>query len=164
MKRESFERAAGLAPGERMPCVSPLGYPAAKRSVRESMMRRGAGADSRMSADRLFFDGAWGVALQTADPSLAELLELVRWAPSAVNRQPWRIVAADGAFHFYEKRDRGYVSDKTGDLQKVDLGIALCHFVTGLEAQGRAAELTIRDPGLAVPAEAVYVATVRAGQ
>lgn len=25
MKRESFERAAGLAPGERMPCVSPLG-------------------------------------------------------------------------------------------------------------------------------------------
>ena len=164
MKRESFERACGLAAGEMMPCVSPLGYPAAKRTMREIMMRRGVNADSRMSADKLFFDGAWDAALKTAEPSMAELLELVRWAPSAVNRQPWRIIAADGAFHFYEKRDRGYVGDKTGDLQKVDLGIALCHFAAGLEAQGRAAEFTQCDPGIAVPAEAVYVATVRAGQ
>ena len=56
MKREMFEQAAGLAEGERMPCVSPLGYPAKKRSIREAVMRKGVGADSRMPAEQLFFD------------------------------------------------------------------------------------------------------------
>ena len=45
MKREIFEKAAGLKEGEMMPCVSPLGYPAKKRSVREMLMRKGVGAD-----------------------------------------------------------------------------------------------------------------------
>ena len=57
MKREAFEAAAGLEAGERMPCVSPLGYPAAKRSLRETVMRRGCGADGRLSGEKLFFDG-----------------------------------------------------------------------------------------------------------
>ena len=34
MKRENFARAASLQDGERMPCISPLGYPAEKMSVR----------------------------------------------------------------------------------------------------------------------------------
>ena len=38
MKREVFEQAAGLAETEMMPCVSPLGYPAGKMSLRETMM------------------------------------------------------------------------------------------------------------------------------
>ena len=165
MKRELFERAAGLAAGERMPCVSPLGYPAEKRSVRESLMRRGVGADSRLPADRLFFDGAWDVPLSAAGrDGLAELMEAVRWAPSAVNRQPWRIVAEGGRFHFYEKPDKGYLRERIGDLQKIDLGIALCHFVMGLEAQGKAPKVLLSDPGLPVPAGVEYIATVETGE
>ncbi len=38
---------------------------------------------------------------------MAEILEMVRWAPSAVNKQPWRIVYKDGTYHFYEKKDAG---------------------------------------------------------
>ena len=164
MKRELFERAAGLAEGELMPCVSPLGYPAAKRSVRETLMRRGVGADSRFPVDKLFFDGAWDRPLSAAGrDGLAELMEMVRWAPSAVNRQPWRIVAEGGRFHFYEKPDKGYVREQTGDLQKIDLGIALCHFVTGLEEQGKTPEVTVSDPGLPVPAGVAYIATVETG-
>lgn len=163
MKRELFERAAGLAEDEMMPCMSPLGYPAKKRSVRESLMRKGVGADARLSTDKLFFDGSWGRPLQAeASGELRDLMEMVRWAPSAVNKQPWRIIAADGCFHFYEKQDKGYVSDKTGDLQKVDVGIALCHFVMGMEAQGKKPELTLQDPGIAVPEEVRYIATVKA--
>ena len=164
MKRELFERAAGLAGEEMMPCVSPLGYPAKKRSVKESMMRKGVGADYRLPADKLFFDGAWGVPLEApSSDGLRDLLEMVRWAPSAVNKQPWRIIAADGGFHFYEKHGRGFVSEKTGDLQKVDLGIALCHFVMGMEERGENPEVEIRDPGLAVPDDVTYIATVRPG-
>ena len=164
MKRELFERAAGLAEDEMMPCMSPLGYPAPKRSLRETMMRKGVGADSRLSPDKLFFDRSWGVPLNAeGSEALRELMEMVRWAPSAVNRQPWRIIAADGCFHFYEKQDRGYVGEKTGDLQKVDVGIALCHFFMGLEAQGGRPELTLRDPGIPVPEGVHYIAGVKPG-
>ena len=159
MKRELFEKAAGLKSGEMMPCVSPLGYPAEKRSFKESMMRKGIGADSRISQDKLFFEGEWGHALDPAD-DMAEIFEMVQWAPSAVNKQPWRIVYRDGVYHFYEKKDKGYNNDVTGDLQKIDVGIALCHFIMGLENQGKKAEVKIQDPGIQIPADAEYIVSV----
>ena len=162
MKRELFEQAAGLSEGEMMPCVSPLGYPAKRRSIRETMIRKGVRADSRLPAEKLFFDGAWDAALpsekRTAD---AGLIEMVRWAPSAVNKQPWRVIVTDGGYHFYEKRDKGYAGEKTGDLQKIDVGIALCHFAMGLEEMGAEHEISISDPGIAVPDGVEYIATVR---
>ena len=162
MKRELFERAAGLSEGEMMPCISPLGYPAKKRSIRETMMRKGVKADTRLPAEKLFFDGAWDIPLSTAgNDELRELVEMVRWAPSAVNRQPWRIIEKNGSFHFYEKQDKGYIGEKTGDLQKVDLGIALCHFMMGMEVQGNKAETVIHDPGISVPDGVAYIATVQ---
>ena len=162
MKRELFERAAGLSAGEMMPCVTPLGYPAKKRSVREAMMRKGVGADSRLPAEKLFFGNAWDAELPAdQQAALADLIEMVRWAPSAVNRQPWRIVVRGRDFHFYEKRDKGYSGEKTGDLQKIDVGIALCHFVMGLEEQGETPVINLSDPGIQVPDRVEYIATVR---
>ena len=162
MKRELFERAAGLTEGEMMPCVSPLGYPAEKRSIREALMRRGVGADSRLPAGNIFFDGAWGVSLENDKKAdIADLIEMVRWAPSAVNKQPWRIVVSGNDFHFYEKRGNGYTGEKTGDLQKIDVGIALCHFVSGLEEKGLVSDVAIEDPGIPVPDGTEYIATVR---
>lgn len=164
MKRELFERAAGLSEDEMMPCMSPLGYPAKKRSVRETMMRKGVGADSRLNADKLFFDRIWGIPLDVSgSEDLRELVEMVRWAPSAVNKQPWRIIAENGSFHFYEKQDKGYVSEKTGDLQKIDVGIALCHFVSGMEEQGKNPDVVVQNPGITVPEGVHYIATVRPG-
>ena len=160
MKREVFEKAAGLKENEMMPCVTPLGYPAKKRSLKETMMRKGIGADTRFSSDKLFFDGEWSKPLIT-DEETAEILEMVRWAPSAVNKQPWRIVLKDGAYHFYEKKDNGYLSDATGDLQKVDVGIAICHFVLGAEDKGKKAEVTISDPEIEIPADCEYIASVK---
>ena len=160
MKRDLFERAAGLEEGYMMPCVSPLGYPAKKRSLKETMMRKGIGADNRIPAEKLFFDGEWGRPLE-ADEKMTDILEMVRWAPSAVNKQPWRIIYTDGVYHFYEKKDNGYVSDATGDLQKIDTGIAICHFMSGLEEKGMSASVQICDPGIAIPDDAEYIAGVR---
>ncbi len=160
MKREVFESAAHLRDGEMMPCVSPLGYPAKKRAIKETMMRKGIGADSRIPAEKLFFESEWGNAL-TPSGEMADILEMVRWAPSAVNKQPWRIIEKDGVYHFYEKKDKGYVNDATGDLQKIDVGIALCHFVMGLEDKGRTAEILVCDPTLRIPDETEYIASVK---
>ena len=163
MKREVFERAAGLKEGEMMPCVSPLGYPAKKRGFRETMMRKAVGADNRMPAEKIFFEGDWGTGLSPEKQAeIADLIEMVRWAPSAVNKQPWRIIVSDHGYHFYEKRDKGYTGEKTGDLQKIDVGIALCHFVTGLEEQGKKPAVVTDDPGLGIPEDVEYIATVKA--
>lgn len=162
MKRELFESAAGLSEGEMMPCVSPLGYPAKRRSIRETMMRKGVGADTRLPAEKLFFDEQWDKALPPEKQSgIADLIEMVRWAPSAVNKQPWRIIVSGQSYHFYEKRDKGYSGEKTGDLQKIDVGIALCHFVTGLEERKETADVITADPGITVPDGTEYIATVR---
>ena len=165
MKMELFEKAAGLKEGEMMPCVSPLGYPAKKKSVRETMMRKGVGADNRMPAEKLFFDGSFEKPLSgTAQENIADLIEMVRWAPSAVNKQPWRIVReTDSLYHFYEKKDKGYVSEATGDLQKIDVGIALCHFMMGLEEQGQTATVVVSDPGIHIPNDVEYIASVQMG-
>ena len=65
-------------------------------------------------------------------------------APSASNKQPWRVVRRGADWHFYLQRTKGYGKGsplfavlRLADLQRVDLGIALCHF-----------ELTARESGL----------------
>ena len=160
---EVFKGSAdkGLEAGERMPCVSPLGYPAAKRSLRETVMRRGCGADGRLSGEKLFFDGGFdrplvGKALEPYN----DTLELVRWAPSAVNKQPWRIVLRDGRFHFYLRHDKGYIGEAVGDLQRIDLGIALCHFVLGARLRGQTPTVTVADPGIPTSPDTEYIVTV----
>lgn len=158
MNRPAFERAMGLADGEVMPCVSPLGHPAAKMSLRETLMRKGIRADARLPFGELFFDGDFSRPLTPAAAGrAADALEMVRWAPSAVNKQPWRVVLRDNAAHFYEKKVRGYTDASGWDIQKIDMGIALCHFALGLA--GSAPRLTCADPGLPVPEDTVYIAT-----
>ena len=161
MKRELFEAAAGKGPEERMPCVSPLGYPAAKKSLRETVMRRGVGADSRLPGEKLFFCDSFDTPLSGKAPEpCSDLLEFVRWAPSAVNKQPWRVVLRGDRYHFYLKHDKGYTSDAVGDMQKIDLGIALCHFVLGAELNGLTASVQVADPGIAIPTGTEYIASV----
>ncbi len=161
MNRAAFEAAMALEDGEVMPCVSPLGYPAAKLSLRESLMRKGVRADSRLDFNALFYDGDFNRPLaQAAAGNLNRPLEMVRWAPSAVNKQPWRVVLSGSSAHFFEKRSKGFVDESGWDLQKVDVGIAICHFACGLEEQGIAWRLTTADPGVAVPDGTEYVATI----
>lgn len=159
MKRELFEKAAGIKEGERMPCITPIGYPA-KPAFRESMMRKGVGADKRISSDELFFEGSFTVPLTEQDPVINEALEAVRWAPSAVNKQPWRIVRKDGRFHFYKYSEKNYFSEAVGDMQRIDMGIALCHFITVLEENGRKADIIIEDPKIREDDHLTYIASV----
>ena len=163
MNRAAFERAMEVGKGEFMPCVTPLGTPAAKMSLRETMMRKGIRADSRQPFETLFFRDGFSSPLPEEEAgALREPLELVRRGPSAVNRQPWRVVVTPGAAYFYEKRARGGADDPW-DVQKVDLGIALCHFALGLEARGAAPELLTEDPGLPCPEGVRFVAGWRLG-
>ena len=149
MNRDAYEKAMELACDELMLCASPVGYPAAKMSVRESMMRKVIKADERFAFEELFFDGDFATPLTKEKAGkFATALEMVRFAPSAVNKQPWRVVVADDAFHFYLVRSKGVGHGEKLDMQMIDMGIALCHFALTAEELGLEMAFVEEDPNL----------------
>ncbi len=162
MDRSAFERAMELSEDEVMPCVSPLGYPAQKMSLRETMMRKGVKAEARLPFEELFFDGSFDVPMsQERADKLCKPLEMVRLSPSAVNKQPWRIVVKDNFVHFYLKRSKGFVSGGNIDMQKIDIGIALCHFSLTAEESGLNLEFICDDPKFNATDGLEYISSYR---
>ena len=134
MDRPAFERAMELGDDEFMPAVTPLGYPAKKRAIRDAAMRRAIKADTRLPFESLFFEDSFDKPLTTERAgAYREALELARLAPSAVNKQPWRVVKQGDTFHFYKKPS--LPANPKGDVQKLDIGIALAHFMLALEGR-----------------------------
>ena len=158
MDRAAFTRAMEPAADERIPCVTPIGYPAAKMSLRESTMRMTIRADERMAFEKLFFASDFHTPLTPeAAGALALPLEMVRLGPSAVNKQPWRLLVCGNAVHFYLRRSRGFTPAPHGDMQMVDMGIALCHFDLTARECALNPVFSLQDPHLCDDME--YIAT-----
>ena len=56
-----------------------------------------------------------------------DVLENVRLAPSALNKQPWRIVKQGENFHFFISNDKEEEKNLY-NIKNIDIGIAMCHF------------------------------------
>lgn len=135
----SFAGAINLQKGETLPTVSPIGYPAQRKSFAEKMMRGVAGADKRKPWSELFFADNFSTPLTQTQASIyAEALENIRIAPSASNKQPWRILCDTkrNIFHFYIERAFSYKLMGMVFLQDIDLGIAMSHFALTLQESG----------------------------
>lgn len=126
--REGFASAMGIPKDELFPAISPVGYPAAKRSLTESLMRTAMRSSTRKEWDTLFFLNDFRTPLtKEMAGDYAEPLEMVRLAPSDKNTQPWRVLKSDNSFHFYVVRKSG-ISREEEIIKRVDAGIALSHF------------------------------------
>ncbi len=162
MNRPAYEAAMELSEDEMMPCASPFGYPAKKMSLRESMMRKAIKADERLPFEELFLDGSFDAPLNEEKAGeLACPLEMVRWAPSAVNKQPWRAVVVGNAVHFYLKRSSGFAASEKLDMQRIDMGIALCHFDLAACELGMKPCFAEEDPRIPDDDGTVYIASYR---
>jgi len=156
LSRGTFEQAMAVQENEVLPAASPVGYPAEKRSIRESLMRKGLKADERRPFESLFYQKSFGQGLSGAEAGVfAQALELVRWAPSAGNGQPWRAVVDGGCVHFYEAKTMK--DSPLGDIQKVDVGIALAHFDLALQEDGVSGAFRFDDPRLPAPENTRYI-------
>lgn len=126
--RDSFASAMEIPENELFPAISPVGYPAAKRSLTETLMRSTMKSASRKEWKELFFQNDFHTPL-TKDMAgaYARPLEMVRLAPSAKNAQPWRVRKTQNAYHFYADYKPG-LSKGEEVIKQVDLGIALSHF------------------------------------
>lgn len=163
--KSGFSSALNLKENEYLPAVTPVGYAAARRSIVDSVFRLGAGSDRRKTWDKLFFDSDFQPMTEEAAAYYKESLECVRIAPSAANRQPWRVIKdKNGAFHFYLERSPGYAGIY-GEvkLQNVDMGIAMCHFELCSSALGLRGNWAFDDAGLPLKGRE-YIATWRPAQ
>jgi nitroreductase len=127
--RDAFDYL--LAEGEIVPAITPVGYPAEKKSIREKLIRKSAKGDSRKPFNEMFFENDLKTPLSDSNIA-AKYLELVRVGPSASNKQPWRAVVKGNKVHFYLEKTKGYAESLSFDIQALDLGIAICHFESGL--------------------------------
>lgn len=151
--KSAFARKIGVTGREVVPAVVATGY-AAEGARDADKLRQRAGSDRRLPPDQLFFDEKLGQPLAPADAAgYAEVLEAVRWAPSASNKQPWRVVRSGGGWHFYLQRTKGYGKGsvaysllRLADLQRVDMGIAMCHFELVARERGLAGGWTVEPP------------------
>jgi len=137
--RTSYAEQAGVGEGMIVPAISPVGYCAGRRNIVDSVTRVLAGSKNRKAWASLFFNLNFDTPLAEKDAGeYGTALEMVRLGPSASNNQPWRMVKNEVGVHFYLKRSLGYNKLFGGmDLQKIDMGIAMCHF-----------ELTAKECGL----------------
>lgn len=147
-----------LQPGESIPAVTSLGYPSDRKAWIDRVSRNYAGSDHRLPWEELFFKNNWEEPLQKDKAgAFLDPLQLVRLAPSASNKQPWRLLRDGSKWHFFLKRTPNYLTSVfdfglgMADLQLIDMGIAMAHFDLGLEEAGLPGEWVYADPLLDRP-------------
>lgn len=137
--KSEFSKAMDLKSNEILPIVTPIGKSEEKKRFIERAMKLFAKSKKRKEWCELFFLRDFSVPL-TPVINLGyfkEVLENVRLAPSALNKQPWRIVKDSNKFHFYINSSKIKSDELTFDIHRIDMGIAMCHF-----------DLTCREIGL----------------
>lgn len=137
--KTNFSKVMEVKENEIFPIVSPVGYEADKKRFIESLISRNS--HQRLEFSKLFFNQDFNTTLNQSEAGVyLEALENVRCAPSALNKQPWRIVKQDDVFHFYIDQDLR--------LKYIDLGIALCHFHLSVLDKGIVGNFKVDNPHL----------------
>ena len=161
-KRSSFEKRISVRPGEVIPAVIAMGLIADPEQARNGFIRQQVGAHQRRNWDRMFWDGKFGNPLSKTSAGVYEVpMEMVRLGPSASNKQPWQIVRVGKDWHFYLRRTEGYRNGavnktlKIVDLQRVDIGIAMCHFQLTARELGLPGRWVVMEPDLKIPNQLV---------
>jgi nitroreductase len=157
-KRSTFSERIRLRENEILPAVCSIGITSSAGRRTEDLIGRLAASNHRLGWERLFFDRSLNNPLSPGDSGVfAGPLEMIRSAPSASNKQPWRIIRNANHWHFYLKRTSGYGSSvlahllTLADLQRVDMGIAMCHFDLSSAELGMRGHWVLEDPGLVEP-------------
>jgi hypothetical protein len=133
--RSKAAEVVGLKPGELIPAVIALGKPAAGRSLADRIVTGTAKSRSRKPLEVLVFS-VDGAALLESWLSAALAL---RDAPSASNKQPWRLVSVSGsdAWMIFLDEDKVY-NNSLGEahMQNLDIGIGMRHFQESIMSAG----------------------------
>lgn len=134
-----------LSPSEEkiIPAITPVGIKKKNRGVFGKTVRYFAGSRNRKHWSDLFFDAKLSPLSKEDAGVLADSLEMVRLAPSASNGQPWRVVLEGDSVNFFVKPRSRYEL-----MNKLDMGIAFCHFDLSTMEEELFGKWEINDPNL----------------
>lgn len=156
--RSGFAAAMKLKKGDLFPAISPIGHAQDKRRMLDSMVRWLAKSDERHPWETLFFSGDFTCPLSREEAGVYTFpLEMLRLAPSAANKQPWRVLRDGNAYHFYEMRSMK--DNKHGiDIQRTDVGICACHFHLAVQERGLSGKFVkLSVPAIQTPDQMCYL-------
>lgn len=165
--KSSFSRKIETTEEEIVPAVAAIGY-AAKDGLYRDWLRRQAKSHTRRPWEELFFyNNLRNPLSEQSEGAYAKPLEMVRLAPSAHNYQPWRVVRDGPLFHFFLQRTRGYgpgsatfILFSMADLQRIEMGISMCHFQLTADELGLKGRWEMKEPAILGPGDMVeYVST-----
>lgn len=143
----SFETATDFPAGQKLTAVIPIGYPEGERLLGR-VMRSFVGASKRKPLGDMFFMNNFETPLPETGPFGKELA-MMRLAPSAKNRQPWRALVRGNQVDFYCR-------DKSRSVL-LDMGIGLSHFALTAEAENVVGSFAPNDFPVLDPTGADYL-------
>jgi hypothetical protein len=117
-----------LGPGERAYAVSPLGYAMPDYSSAERALSSLSGSRHRKRVTEI----APGIEHGRWPAWAAAAVETARVAPSALNRQPWRLRFEDGGLVL--AKDSAFETPRT--TKRLDIGIAMLHVELAAQVHG----------------------------
>lgn len=130
----NFEKAMELKEDELLPIVSPVGIEGEKKSILARMF--GSNTFKRKDFAQVFFNENFDTSLTHEEAKeYSEVLEMVRLAPSAMNKQPWRILKDGNVYHIY--------SEGKSEMSRIDIGICICHFYLAAKEKGLKGEIKV---------------------
>ncbi len=125
-QRDSVVLSKPLENDEVMILASPIGFEGGKKSLKAKGCDVFLKRTQRKDIDEMFFKGKEKAPI--SDSNTREKLNYLIWAPSGLNRQPWRIIFEGEKAHFYidkklaEKKRVGFY------IHYLDIGIIACHY------------------------------------
>jgi len=152
--RGFISKAVDLPDNMVIPAITPIGLIHEKRKFSDKLVRYIAKSDKRKTHDQLFFNLNKSGDVSVLDfnenkPNVTQLLEMVRIAPSASNKQPWRIIVNRSSLHLYWDYDQAYNSGiKSHNIQALDMGIALSHLKISADDLGISNSFSVNNPNI----------------
>lgn len=137
--KSGFAKIMEVKDNEIFTIVSPIGYSSEQLRLVDKVFRKGKGDRRKDWVDLFFLKDFYTPLDVEADlGEMADALENIRLAPSALNKQPWRVVVDGKKVHFFRVGKQSQAAkDAHLNLSEVDMGIALAHF-----------DLTCKEKGL----------------
>lgn len=157
--RSSFiSKVLNLPESSVIPAISPVGKRHHHMSMTDRLVRTIARSHKRLEHSDLFFSKSNHLltSLEEIDDKTKQILEAVRLAPSASNKQPWRVVVDGNYLHLYWNKNEKYNAMIKGfNIQALDMGIALAHIEEAAKDFDISGTLLNNNPG--IDTEWIYI-------
>lgn len=113
-----------LKEDEKLYAISPLGYPEAKPTISERILKKLVKSKKRLDLKKLVINNN---QLEEAPEWVKISLETARLAPSALNRQPWRFKIKENSITIQLDNQK----NNEERSKNIDCGIAMLHLEIG---------------------------------